>query len=157
MAVKIQILSTEERAASRFTHKAPILYTDVTGGTLTGTDVSTVALTGSLPVGTYVKSAGFKLDTAFDASDSAINSCLMTVGDDGDVDRFIVSKELAVDGTEILYWITANVTTTLPYVYTTANTIDAVFTVAGGASPTIAELNAGQVTVYLEIGNFNES
>jgi hypothetical protein len=109
------------------------------------------APSGTCPAGTTVRFCGFKLVTAFDFSDAAINSLLMRVGDGNDTDRLSVDKELAVDGTEILNW--TETASTQPYAYPIADGIDAVFTAAGGASPTVQEATSGEVEIYLHISN----
>lgn len=136
-----------------FTHKAIITYADLTAAA--GASDTTVTLTlfpnpdsasDTFAVGTVVDNVAFDLVTAFDASDAAINSLLLEVGDGGATARLSVQKELAVDGTEILCWQSA-----LAYAYPVADTLDAKFTVAGGASPTIDELTSGEVHIYFRV------
>lgn len=132
------------------THKVIITASDVAalGAGTTGT-LAIYPRTGTFPAGYTARFAGLELITAFDASDAAINSLLIEVGDGGDTDRLLVQTEIAVDGTEILFRTSA--ANTQPYAYLVADTIDALFTVAGGASPTLAEINAGEVHLYLHI------
>jgi len=129
------------------THKVIIKAADVLalGAGTTGT-LAIFPKTGTLPAGTTARFAGLELITAFDASDASVNSLLVEVGDGGDTDRLLTQTEIAVDGTEVLFKTSA-----LMYQYLVADTIDALFTVAGGASPTLAEINAGEVHLYLHV------
>ena len=132
------------------THKVVITAADVAE---LSADAATLALF-TAPVKTRVSLSAMVLNTAFDASDTAINSLLMEVGDDGDTDRYLASIQLAVDGTEILYrapGLAAN-----DYIYITENTVDVLLTAAGGANPTLAEINAGQVTLYFKVQDVND-
>jgi hypothetical protein len=108
----------------------------------------------TVPATTRVSLAAMVLNTAFDASDSAINSLTMEIGDDLDPNRYLVAIQLALDGTEILY--AAPAVATNEYIYIASNTVDAVVAVAGGANPTCAEINAGQVTFYFMVQDVND-
>ncbi|TXH41419.1 MAG: hypothetical protein E6Q97_37620 [Desulfurellales bacterium] len=134
------------------THKVVIDYADVAalGSGTTGT-IAIIPASGTFPAGTTARFAGMQLVTAFDASDASINSLLVEVGDGGDTDRLLTQTQIAVDGTEILYKVEGAVTQ--PSSYLVADTIDALFTVAGGASPTLAEITSGELHIYLEITN----
>lgn len=152
----LDILSSEEALASGFTHRIKVTAADLTDADTAQTLQLLPQTSGStLPAGTYVRSAGLKLVTAFDASDDAdIDSLTVIVGDGSDDNRFIVATELAADGTEIDYAVTANAVDSLPYAYTAADTIDAIFTCSGGASPTLAEIDSGEVWIYLTLSDF---
>lgn len=133
------------------THKVVIDYADIAalGAGTTGT-IALIPASGTFPAGTTARFAGMQLVTAFDSSgDASINSLLVEVGDGGDTDRLLTQTQIAVDGTEILYKVEGAVTQ--PYAYLVADTIDALFTVAGGASPTLAEITSGELHIYLEI------
>lgn len=100
--------------------------------------------------GTTVKGAAFYLKTPFeDASDNALNATAITVGDGVDPDRYIVSKEINVNGTEILNWATANATDTLPYSYVSSDTIDIVF--GSMAAKSLVDIDVGELWIYLEV------
>ena len=77
------------------------------------------------PVGMIVRGAWVRVRTAFDGTTPAAS-----LGDDGDVDRFITTALSAVDST----WIKPNQNTsaglveTQGYLYSTANTIDVAWT-----------------------------
>ena len=161
--MKVLPLPFETIATTGWTHKITMTYADLAAATgATGTEVNlqllpdvSVSTTSVLPAGTIVEKAAFNLKTAFDASDASINSLLITVGDTGVVARFIPSTQLAVDGTEILWWATSHNTTTLPYAYADTAAVKAYFTVAGGANPTMAELTTGSLEVYLKVHDLN--
>jgi hypothetical protein len=100
-------------------------------------------------VGLIARFAGMHLVTAFDFSDSSINSLLAEIGDGGDTDRLMTQKQLAVDGTEVLEW--AEAATTQPYAYPIVDTIDLLLTAAGGGDPTVQEATSGEVEFYLHL------
>jgi len=132
------------------THKVVLTYTDVAAlGASTSGTIAIFPKTGTFPAGTIARFAALDLVTAFDASDASINSLLLEVGDGNDTDRLLTQTETAVDGTEVLYKVEGAVTQ--PYAYLVADTIDAKFTVAGGASPTLAEITSGEVHIYLYV------
>ena len=158
--VSVFKLSEQERSGTGFTHLCRVPYTVlVTVGA--GTTTANIAIL-DVAVGDSVADCAYNLTTAFDASDASINSLTLIVGDDGDTDRFmpVTTPQLAVDGTEILYFHSlaggAPATSTMPFAYTTANTVDALFAVAGGASPTMAELTSGSVDILLKVVNLSK-
>ncbi len=155
--VLVHKLTSQERSATGFTHACVVPYSVVAAvGTTNAT--ANVAIFDAR-VGDAVCDCAMAITEAWDASDAAVNSVDLIVGDDGDTDRFLpaTSTELAEDGTEVDYlWALAGgapATSTMPYAYNTANTVDALFTVAGGASPTCAELTSGSVTIFLKVVN----
>jgi hypothetical protein len=143
-------LSNTDAKYQLATHKIVIDAADVAalGSGTTGT-LAIFPATGTFPAGTTARFAGLNLKTPFDFSDAAINSLLIEVGDGGDTDRLLTQTQTALDGTEILYKVEGAVTQ--PYAYLVADTIDVLFTVAGGASPTLAETTVGEVEIYLHI------
>lgn len=155
--VKVTRLSDQERAATGFTHAAVVDYSVIAavGGANTTANVAIL----DVAVGDVVADCAYALTTAFDFSDAGITSLTMIVGDDGDTDRFmpVTTPQLAVDGTEILYFSAlaggAPATSTMPFAYTTANTVDALFTVANGGTPLCNEATSGSVTIFLKVYN----
>ena len=148
-------LSYEDSARTGFTHACTIPYSTVAtvGGAAT---TATVAILDA-PVGTAVTDrCAYVITESWDASDASLNSITIQVGDDGDPNRFMpeTTPQLAEDGTEVDYFIALGgstpATSTAPFVYTTANTVDVLFTVAGGGSPLCNELTSGSVTVFLQ-------
>jgi hypothetical protein len=138
-----------------FNYKAKIGHADVAalGGGTTGT-IALYPESGNGPAGMYVSRCALNLLTAFDASDAAINSLLIEVGDGGSTARLLAQTEIAADGTEILD--KEGTAASAGYAYVAADTIDAKFTVAGGANPTLAEINAGEVEIYLQVIDLNQ-
>lgn len=150
--MKLIALSPTDARFSLATHKIIIYASDVAalGAGTTGTLVL-FPFTGTFPAGTTVRFAGINLKTPFDSTaDASINSLLVEVGDGGSTARLLAQTQLAVDGTEILFAASA-----LMYSYPIADTVDALFTVAGGASPTLAEINIGELEIYLYITDMN--
>ena len=144
---KVYNLSLEEQAGSGYTKRVVITSDDLTE--TTANTAQTIELF-SVPVGTVVRSAAYRLITKFeDASDNALNTTTMIVGDGGSTSRFIVSKELNVNGTEIVEWATANATDSLPFSYITADTVDAVF--GSMAAKSLSDVDTGEVHIYLGV------
>jgi len=104
--------------------------------------------------GLAVLNCGFNLPTAFDFSDAAMNSLLIEVGDGNSTARILTQTETAVDGTEILFKGMGAVT--IPYAYPISDTIDALFTGAGGGTPTLGETTSGAAEVYLDLFDLNQ-
>lgn len=153
--MKLIPLPSETQLRTGFTHKVIIDYLDIVAMGAVTTLTKQIFPEGvtTFPAGTAVLRAALNLITAFDFLDAAIVSLLVEVGDGGDPDRLITSTELAVDGTEILFKVSA--AATQPYAYLAADGIDAVFLVAGGASPLLSEATAGKVEIYLELVDLN--
>jgi hypothetical protein len=155
--MKLIPLPFETTALKGWTHKVIITAADVAalGAATTGTlQIVPDVAADTNPAGMAVLAAALNLTTAFDASDAAINSLTVEIGDGGDTNRFLGPTEIAVDGTEILFEVSR--VTTFPYGYTAADGIDAFFTVGGGASPLLNEINSGQVEIYLRLQDLNE-
>lgn len=142
-------LSAEEERRHGYTHAITVPYSVLVtaGGSNT---TATIALL-DVFAGDVVGKCGYRINTTFDASDASINSLTVKVGDGNDDDRFMTTTgtQLAADGSFITSWA-ANGLTTAPFAYNTTDTVDAVFTVAGGGSPTMAELTSGSVTIFLQ-------
>jgi hypothetical protein len=146
--MKVHTLSPTDAARHCATHRVTLDYNDVLalGASATGT-VAIIPSSGTFAIGTRARFAGMSLPTAFDFSDSAINSLLVEIGDGGDTDRLLTQTEIAADGSYVTDKLMGAVTA--PYAYVAADTIDAKFTAAGGASPTLAECTSGEVEIYL--------
>jgi hypothetical protein len=157
---EIKPLSGQTKATKHFNYKCVIKasddFTSADTGTTKSFQVFPIAGSSStFPAGTRVTDAAYECVTAFDSSgDSSINSLLMELGDGTDPNRFLGQSQLAVDGTEVLFG-TMN-SSTAPYVYLAADTLDLLFTVAGGGTPTIAEVDSGEVHVYFRVEDLNE-
>mgnify|MGYP003140504798 CR=1 FL=1 len=116
-----------------------------------------------LPVGSYLRGVYFFLRTAFD--DSGGGSALgMEIGDTTDPNGILVSKEIHVDGSEIIagtqdgvFFNTtgtnnANTDVLNAKVYTTANTVEALFTPGGsGSAYKLSELTQGEIVFVADI------
>jgi hypothetical protein len=141
-------LSNAEAAGNGgFTDAIEVTFADLTE--TAANTAQTLAIL-SVPAGATVLDAQYTLVDEFeDASDNAFNVTSITVGDGGSTARFIPSKELNVNGTEVDYWATSNATSTIPYMYTEADTIDVVFT--SMAAKALNDLDVGSVTFKLRI------
>lgn len=153
--MKLIPLAPTDRTRLLATHKVILDYADVAAlGAGTSGTIAIFPRSGTFAAGTTFRFAGLNLTTTFDASDTSINSLLIEIGDGSDTDRLLTQTELAVDGTEILFKVEGAVTQ--PYSYLVADTVDAKFTVAGGASPTLAEITSGQVEIYFHVSDLND-
>lgn len=145
-------LPIETVALTGYTHKAILDYTDIAalGASTTGT-IPLFPIAGTFEAGLTCQRCALNLITAFDFSDAGINSLLIEIGDGNSTARLCAQTQIAVDGTEILFFASGNT-----YAYPIADSIDAKFTCAGGGSPTLAEANAGQIEVYLRLVDLND-
>lgn len=98
-APKVRPCTEQEKADLGATHCVTISYKDFTTSTTNTAQTYT-----SLPVQAKqgVELKAMMLREAFDsASTTYTHSCLLTVGDGNDTDRYLESTELAADGTEV--------------------------------------------------------
>jgi hypothetical protein len=145
--MKIVTLTPQERTQAQATHKVILTYADLTAAATTQT-ITIFPSSGTFPAGTVARFTAMRLITPFDFSDSSINSLLLEVGDT-DTDRLLTQTQLAADGTYVSNKVSS--ASTQPYAYDAADTIDALFTVAGGGTPLLNEATSGEVEVYLHI------
>lgn len=142
--MKVIPLSNEERHHG-FTHLVVVTHEDLTNTSVSGTPTQTIELM-DVEAGHLVRAVASKVVTAFkDASDSAQNSTAIEVGDGSDVDRFLVSQEINVNGTEVLY---KGGTGTL-FAYTAADTLD--LKVTGTASKALSDIDTGELHLFVAI------
>lgn len=137
-------LSWEERAATGFTHKFTITHTNLDSVWTSGTAYPII----TLPAGQGVQSAGFRVVTNFSGAGIELT---IKVGDGVDDDRYIAAKSIHADATYFTHWLSP--VTTMPYVYTTSDTVDVILTCTGG---TLAALTAGEINVFLNIVDLNK-
>jgi hypothetical protein len=130
-----------------FNHRIVVDHTDLTTSANNTTQSITLV---TLPAGTVVKSAAYWLKTPFKLStNSSFDLTTMIVGDSGDTDRYIPSRELNENGTEIVYSAShVGSNTTLPFVTTDSTAVAAVFTPK--AANNLAQLDTGEIHIYLE-------
>lgn len=138
------VLSQEEQANTGFTHRIRVTHADLTE--TTANTAQTIAIL-TVAARDYVSDAAFNLVTPFeDASDNAYNTTTIIVGDDGNDDRYIVSTELNVNGTEILAFGAAS---TARYAYVAANTVDAIF--GSMADKSLSNIDVGAIDIFLKV------
>ena len=147
-------LSLEETAKSGYTHRCRIPYTTVT--TIGGANTTATVAIYDAQVGDVVTDrVGMYIREAWTDSDASLNSITVAVGDDGSTARFCSANQIAEDGTEIDHFAALGggtaATSTSPFAYNTANTVDALFTVAGGGDPTCAEITAGSLDIFIQV------
>ena len=106
----------------------------------------------TLPAFSVVMRAATYLKTPFQLiGTTAYNSNVLQVGDAADPDRYITAQQLNVNGTEVLAKAQASTT---PFAYETATAVVANF--ASMASYDLAELNAGEVHIFLEVAQLDQ-
>jgi hypothetical protein len=105
----------------------------------------------TLPAYSVVKSAATYLKTPFQlVGTTAYNNNVLIVGDSGNDDRYIASQQVNVNGTEIL--AQAHPSTT-PFANVAATAVVAKF--ASMAAYSLADLDAGEVHIYLEVAQLD--
>jgi len=159
--LKGQVLTNNE-VGRGFNVKAVIDYNDFVnnGASESDDDTQTYQII-PLPVGAYVRDVMIYLNEAFDYS-GAETLLTVSIGDTDDADGFVTATELCVDGTEITAKVAngayttgtdSNTDTTVSVVngkaYTTANTLEALFTPASSAK--LSEATVGKVTILADI------
>jgi hypothetical protein len=123
--------------ACKVTHEDLDLTTNSTAQTLELLD---------LAPGDIVLDCAVRVLTPFqNSADGAFNTLGIEVGDGGDVDRFLASQEVNVNGTEVL----TKAGTGTRLAYNAADTVDIVVTPTSGKN--VAALTAGDLVVYLRI------
>lgn len=145
--MKTITLPPDTRRETGATHKAIIDFNDLIalGANATG-NLSILQKAGvaiQVPAGTRFRLIGSHLVTPFVFSDGAMTGLTVTVGDAGSNNRHLASQQLATVGTPV----TDQLGTAGEYLYTAATQVNAYFTGAGGASPTLAEATAGKVEI----------
>jgi hypothetical protein len=138
-------LPLETQALMGFNRKVVLTYADLL--TWTSATAQAVIPENSLGVATTTMLANtrtsswlIRVTTAFASSGGAITTLTFSLGDGGSATRFLNAVDLKTTG--------CTLGTTAQYLYTAADTIDAVATIVG---QTMASLNAGALEIY-----FNE-
>lgn len=131
-----------------YNYRFVIDHTDLTtSADNTAQDITLI----TLPANSVVKSAATYLKTPFQLTGTAAyNSNVLIVGDPGVTNRIIASQQLNVNGTEVLAKAHASTT---PFAYVAATAIVANF--ASMAAYDLAELDAGEVHIFLEVAQLD--
>lgn len=143
-----------------WTHKCEIDFNDfVANPSASDGDTLTFACF-TIPAYSIVKSVGFRVVTAFDDSGGG-SSLTVILGDTTDDNGFVVSKQIHVDGSEVFIGANDGVyfqgtdsgaATTDNVIkgkaYTTANTLEAVFTPSGYK---LDECTQGKIVIWADI------
>lgn len=99
--LNVRPLTTNEQAASGYTHEATIKAIDDLTETTNNTDM--VLNLFKTQAGDVMEKAALHFSPAFqDASDTAFNSTTFDFGDEDDTDRFFSGVEGNVNGTEVI-------------------------------------------------------
>jgi hypothetical protein len=132
-----------------YNYRFVIDHTDLTtSADNTAQDITLI----TLPANSVVKSAATYLKTPFkETAATAYNNNVLIVGDSGDTARFIASQQVNENGTEIL--AKAQDVTKVPHAYAAATAVVAKF--ASMAAYSLADLDAGEVHIYLEVAQLD--
>lgn len=142
-AIDVSLLPLESQAALGASHVVEFDFEDLTETDTNGTAQTTAIM--AIPAKMGVEFVAAQLVTAFDtANTNYTGSTTITVGDGGDVDRFLPSMELASDGTEV--WLDIDKLNT---VYTVADTVDVVFTQSTNEG--LADNTVGKILLYFRL------
>ena len=149
--MKVTKLLNNERAGG-FTYHVKLTHADLTE---TAANTAQVIELITVKQGSIVSQVGFNLTTPFeDASDANLNSTTITIGDAGSAARFSASKELNVNGSEVLAWADAYGTSTMPYVYLAADTIDA--TIGSMAAKSLSNIDTGEIDILFNVVDISD-
>ena len=143
---KLKPLGTEERLAhGGATHVVKITHEDLTEAT--ANTAQTIVLM-NVESKVAVECVYVDLITPFkDASDSALNTTTLIVGDDGDTDGLLASQELNENGTEVLM----KAGTGTLHVFAADDTVDATF--GSMSAKSLVNIDVGEVDIYLKVIN----
>ena len=118
---------------------------------------TTQTVTLAIPAGGIVRAVGFYLEEAFDGGSTS--SLKIDVGDGSDADGFVDDQEIHVDASEVIYHNGVGAyldggtgTEQQGKLYTSADTIDVLFTATGA---NLSELDAGKVRIYVDMKRLN--
>jgi len=142
--VTIQPVTIEEQARYQATHVVVVTAADLLTTTATNTAQTNVLFTA--PAGSLVSMPVMFLDTAWeDASDAAFNSLSIVIGD-ADVDEYLESLQICVNGTEVL----SSVGTGVTGYYATATAVNLIVT-PSPASKKLSDVDTGVLRIYFRI------
>lgn len=141
--MEVQRLGNETAGATQYNYWVKLTHADLTE--TTDDTAQTIELL-DVEDGHIVTGVDLRLGTPFeDAGDAAFNTTAVTVGDGGDVDRFVASTELNVNGTEI----TTAAGTGTRHAYTGTDTVDIVFSAM--AAKALNDIDTGELIVLVTI------
>ena len=135
--ITIAPLSLQEIRTLGFTHQGKITYSDLVANYVDNTAKALFAVAPGDEVGPFA----YRLNTAFDGTSTT--SLLLIVGDGVVTNRYLVSKELHNDATEVGFF--HNAAATGPYIYEVADTVDAIFDAVTAA---MTDLLTGEIHLY---------
>ena len=144
----MEILSAQERAATGFTHKITIDYTDINSGT-NADDTVTVTI-GNTPTKFAVLRCLGNVTTTFAGATNQLFS--IEVGTDGDPNNFIASTELDAAAVSGPIGTAGAIPATLAgSVANASDVLQVLFTNETAGSP--SELTAGSIDLWFELSN----
>lgn len=145
---KTQFKSINE-APLGFTHGFTITAADLTETTDNTAQVIDLI---TVPAGTLVASVATRVVTAFeDASDNALNTTALTLGDAGSANRYMASQELNANGSTV---VAKAQPSTVPYATVAETTLKATF--GSMASKDLASVDVGEVHIFLKLQDLDK-
>lgn len=137
-------LPQETMNEKRATHCAEVGFADLTAAAATQTlsPINILAKQG-------MEIVAIELAETFVSSDATLTSTSITIGDGGSATRFMSATELNEQGTEVFLKGGTLANTSLPYVYTSDDTVD-VF-VTGTAAKLLSSHTAGKLLIYYRL------
>ena len=147
--MKTYELPAETKAATGFTHKVVITHASLTEAADNTAQTLTLL---TLPADSIITNAATHLVTSFQKTGtSAYNTNTLVVGVSGTTNQLIASQQINTNGTPVNVRI---FNSTAPIAYTASTPIIA--TVASVASYDLAELDAGEVHIFLSVVDLNK-
>lgn len=137
-------LPIETKASTGFTHKITLDHTDLTNSTDAASQTITLL---TVPARSIIKDAATNLVTPFQLTGTAAyNSNTIVVGISGTTNQLIASQQINANGTPVNNRV---FNSTAPVAY--ASSTDLIATVASMASYDLAELDAGEIHIFLSV------
>jgi len=136
----VEQLGIEEMAATGATHKVVVTHADLTEAAVSTAQTLAPIVVAALT--SWQTLFGLVRVPFENTADADLVSVAATMGDGGDVARFLASQEMCVNGTEVCMKVGTG--TTLQYI--AADTVDIVFTPTSGKA--LSSLNKGEAWFY---------
>lgn len=136
-------LTQEQQVATGYDTLIKITHADLTE---TATATAQVISLKAVDIYEEAQRVGFYLVTPFeDISDAAFNDVAITIGDGGSANRLLTTKQVNLNGTEILAFAGTN---TSGYVFLAADTIDITF--GSMTAKSLVNIDNGELWVFVK-------
>ena len=159
---KVTSIASNTEVGRGYTRQVSLTFQDFLDNEPSGSsdnDTQTYELF-SLPVGSILKGVYYHLRTAFDDSGGG-SQLQLEIGDTADPNGIMTAKEIHVDSSEVVaaagidgvfFTVGGDAGTLNGVAYTTANTVEALFTPdVGGTAYKLSELTQGEIVFVADI------